>query len=72
MCNENYNIKDIYKNMACDGDNSIANRMKYMGVQPQISKNIRALYNKYTLKPYIEEELREQSNREWWNSDHLE
>jgi len=65
-------IPDMYSNMGCDGDNAIANRMKYMSLQPQLSKNIRASFNKYSLQPWLEEELQEHSEREWWSSDHLD
>lgn len=65
-------IRDMYHHMGSSGDNQIANRMKYLGMQPQLSKNIRAAHNRYTLQPYFEEELRENEEREWWNNDALE
>lgn len=65
-------IKDMHTNMGCTGDTMLCNRMKYMAVQPQKSKEIRAQWNKYSFLPYLEEELQEHANREWWNSDHLE
>ena len=64
--------KTQYSSMGCSGDNALANRMKYMGIQPQLSQTIRASYNKYLLQPYLEAELKEHSEREWWSSDHLE
>jgi carboxypeptidase C (cathepsin A) len=72
LYNGQHSIQDMHSNMACSADNQVCNRMKYMGIQPQLSQNIRAAYNKYTLQPFLEEEFKENANREWWNSDHLE
>jgi len=58
-------------NIGFEGDNLLMGRMKHMGTQSQLSKNIRSSFNKYSLLPFLEEELREHSNREWWDSDHL-
>ena len=65
------NIGFEVDNIGCEGDNILMGRMKYMGAQSKLSKNIRSSFNKYSLLPFLEEELREHSNREWWNSDHL-
>jgi hypothetical protein len=72
LYNGETSIKDMHANMGCTGDTMICNRMKYMAVQPQLSKDIRASWNKNSFMPYIEEELREHAEREWWNSDHLD
>jgi hypothetical protein len=72
MYNSEQSLQCMHKDMGCGGDTMLCNRMKYMGLQPQLSKDIRSAFDKYTLQPYFEEELREQSEREWWNSDHLE
>jgi len=68
----NKSIKEMHHYMGCDGDNRIANRMKYMSIQPQVSDHIRANYNKYALQPFLEEELRENETRHWWENDALE
>jgi len=65
-------IKDTHESMGSSGDNRLFNRMKYMAMQPKLATDIRAKWNKYKLQPYLEEELREHSNRTWWNSDHLD
>lgn len=65
-------FQKIYPRMGCCGDTAIANRMKYMGMQPQVSKAIRASFNKHTMQPYLEEELRAHADREWWASDFLD
>lgn len=72
MYNESRTIEEMYRDMACPGDTKMCNRMKYMGMQGQLSKNIRAEWNKYSLQPFLEEELAEHSEREWWNSDYLD
>jgi hypothetical protein len=72
MHNQLHNIKDMHSVMGSSGDTMICNRMKYMGVQAQLSKDIRSSWNKYSMQPWIEEELQEHADREWWNSDHLE
>lgn len=65
-------IENIYRKMGTIGDNLICNRMKYMGMQPKLSKDIRAAYNKYTMQPMFEEELREQADKIWWENDQLD
>lgn len=72
MHNQLHSIKDMHSVMGASGDTMICNRMKYMGVQAQLSKDIRSSWNKYSMQPWIEEELQEHADREWWNSDHLE
>lgn len=59
-------VEDIHRKMGSSGDNRLANRMKYMGIQSQLSKNIRSRYNKYNLLPFLEEEMQEDENRDWW------
>ncbi len=63
--NHNADIRDIHGEMGFTGDTRIYNRMKYMGLQPQLAKNIRASWNARTLQPWVEEELREQEERNW-------
>jgi hypothetical protein len=70
--NQLHNIKNMHNVMGSSGDTMICNRMKYMAVQSQLSKDIRSSWNKYSVQPWIEEELREHADREWWNSDHLD
>jgi hypothetical protein len=70
--NQNVDFRDMYQNMGGLGDNRLANRMKYMSLQPKLSANIRASFNKYSLQPYVEEELRENENRDWWENDALD
>lgn len=65
-------LHKLFHNMASSGDTKLANRMKYASMQPQLSKIHRASFNKYSLQPWVEEELQEHAEREWWNSDHLE
>lgn len=65
-------IRDMHKNMGATGDNLLFNRMKYVGIQPQIAKDIRARWNVNGLKPFVEEELRAQANKIWWENDDLD
>jgi hypothetical protein len=60
-------IQDIHKDMGSTLDNKLSNRMKYMGLQNKISKDTRSRFNRYTIQPYFEEELKENENRDWWN-----
>ncbi len=62
-------IQDMHKHMGCTGDNKIANRMKYMGMQSKLSKDIRSKMNRYTLLPYFEEELNDTEKRTWWDEE---
>jgi hypothetical protein len=65
-------IKNIHSYMGTTGDTKLFNRMKYSGLQPQLAKDIRAQYNKYSMLPYFKEELDEQENRIWWENNELE
>lgn len=73
MYNNEVNIKAIHGEMGFPADTKICNRMKYMGLQAQLSKNIRADWNVRKLQPYVEEELRSgETEYEWWANDALE
>jgi len=65
-------IKKYHHLMGGDADNFMCNRMKYSSMQPQMSKDIRARHNKYKFQQYYEQELREQENRDWWETDELD
>lgn len=71
MYNNAATIQDMYKQMGCTGDNMIANRMKYMALQAQASQVARAGWNARSFQPYVEEELRQASQRDWWENDAL-
>lgn len=62
-------LSDIHKEMGCSADNRLANRMKYAGMQAKMSKDIRARWNVEKFRPYVEEELRENEKRHWWEND---
>jgi hypothetical protein len=56
----------------CDGDVKFAKRVKYMQMQPYISEIGQAGFNAHSMKRFMEEELREQEERDWWgNDDHI-
>ena len=65
-------IQKVHSYMGNLGDTKLFNRMKYSGLQPQLAKDIRSRYNKYSMLPYFKEELDEQENRVWWENDALE
>jgi len=70
--NNTNDVKHVHEAMGCLSDNAFTNRMKYTGMQSQLAAVNRASYNAKSLKPWLEEELNENANREWWNSDHLD
>jgi hypothetical protein len=62
-------LQDMYQFMGSSADTAIANRMKYMGMQSKLSMDIRARHNVEKLRPYFEEELRANSDRDWWDKE---
>jgi hypothetical protein len=71
--NPNDSMKRNFSHYGSDADNMICNRNKYMGVQAQLSKNIRSAFNVNSVKELFEDELEMHSQREWWgNSDFLD
>lgn len=70
--NNYMDIRDMHKNMGATGDNLLFNRMKYVAIQPQVAKDIRARWNTNSLKPFVEEELRAQAEKIWWENDDLD
>lgn len=69
MYNGNGDIRKIYQEMSNSGDTQLANRMKYIGMQPKLSKDIRANWNKHGLLPYVEAELAEGEAKHWYGND---
>ena len=67
-------VQELYKDMGCTGDTRMSNRMKYMGLQPRMSKDICARLNSEKLRPYFEEEMDDNEKAEWWNveNDYLD
>ena len=65
LYNHNSDIRNIHGEMGVPGDTQLCNRMKYMGLQPQLSKNFRAAWNARKLQPYVEAELREEEDINW-------
>jgi hypothetical protein len=67
-------ITKVYKDMGSSADTQIANRMKYMALQPKMSMDIRSRHNRYSLLPFFDEELKANENRDWWDveSDFLD
>jgi hypothetical protein len=67
-------IKTLHGNMGSSGDTKLANRMKYMSLQSRLSQEIRSRHNAEKLRPYFQEELDDNENRDWWvaESDFLD
>lgn len=65
----NQNIQEVYTHMANSGDTQICNRMKYMSMQPKLSQDIRASFNKHSIEPYFIEELRSGEDLAWWGDN---
>lgn len=72
LYNGDKSFNELYVNMSYDGDNLIANRALYAGMQPQLSKVIRAGFNKYSMQQFEEPQLRRLAALPWWNSEHLD
>lgn len=62
-------ISSIFQRSGSSADNALANRMKYMAMQPKLSMEIRARHNRYTMQPYFEEELSANEKRDWWDNE---
>lgn len=54
------------------GDDKLAYRMYDLGQKNKQAITNRALWNKNSLLPYIEQELRDHSNSIWWDDETLE
>ena len=54
------------------GDTRIAKRMSYMSTMPKRAIENRAQFDKYTVAPYVFEELRDSENTRWWDNQDLE
>lgn len=53
------------------GDEALARRSKIQSCRAKESIDNRARYNKYSAVEYLEEELRDHANREWWTNPDL-
>jgi Na+-transporting NADH:ubiquinone oxidoreductase subunit NqrC len=69
MYDKELSIQELYKDTGCSGDTRMSNRMKYMGLQPRMSQDIRARWNTEKFRPYFEEELRDNETRDWWDNE---
>jgi hypothetical protein len=69
LYDKEYSIQELHKEMGSSGDTRLANRMKYMGLQERMAKDIRAKWNVEKLRPYFEEELQENEHRDWWDNE---
>lgn len=62
-------LQDLHMMVGGTGDTKIANRMKYMALQPKLSQDIRAAVNVAKQRHWFEEELQEQEARDWWDAE---
>ncbi len=65
-------VYDLYHNKGCSGDTMIASRMSHMATMPKRAIEARARLDKYTIAPYLEEELGQHANSRWWDNEDLE
>lgn len=66
-------ISKVYKdNDHSMADDSMVSHMLHTGSKGKRALTNRALYSKYSLIPYIEEELNDHANSIWWENDELE
>ena len=62
-------IPQLHREMGCSADNRLANRMKFMAMQPKMATVARARYNVNTARPFFEAELRANEARDWWDNE---
>jgi hypothetical protein len=67
MYDRELSVQELFKDMGCTGDTRMANRMKYMGLQPKMSIDVHARLNSEKLRPFFEEEMHDNEVAEWWN-----
>lgn len=63
------NIQELFKESGCSGDNKLANRMKYMGIQSKLATDIRQNFTADKCKHMFEAELDAQESRDWWDEN---
>lgn len=66
---EDPDILKMYKSQSYNGDNMIADRMKYLSDKPKQAIIARANMDKYTIAPFLEEELEQHANSRWWENN---
>lgn len=66
---EDPDILEMYKSQSYNGDNMIADRMKYLSDKPKQAIIARSNLDKYTLAPFLEEELEQHANSRWWEDN---
>jgi hypothetical protein len=68
------NIDDLlqYKTPTYYGDDALTAQMLDNGKRDKRAMTTRALWDKNSFKPYIEQELREHEASVWWESDALD
>lgn len=54
------------------GDDVFTSRMIDMGLQAKAATDARSMWSKNSLIPYLEEELEEHADSQWWDDDSLE
>ena len=52
-----------------DADDVMCDRMAYSSIQSKHALNNRAKYNKHSIKPYFDSELRANEERDWWDRE---
>ena len=52
-----------------DADDVMCDRMAYSSIQSKHALNNRAKYNKYSIMPYFDSELRANEERDWWDRE---
>ena len=52
-----------------DADDFMCDRMSYSSIQSKHAINNRAKYNKYSIMPYFDSELRANEERDWWDRE---
>lgn len=62
-------INNLYRDSLCPGDDRLYKKMHHIGIKNRDAMNYRAKYDKYSLTPFVRQELDDNENREWWSQD---
>lgn len=65
-------IVSLYMNDVCPGDDRLYKKAQHTSIKNKRAIDAKASLDKYSLLPFLKEELDDNANREWWSQDDLE
>lgn len=65
-------INKMYMNDICPGDQKLYQKMQHMSIKNKKAMDARATFDKYSMLPYLRQELDDAENSVWWEMDNLE